>query len=135
MRRHHIFYIWLILVIAIFSHLQAQDSTKTEDQKKDQNQVFIDENGDGYNDNAPDHDNDGIPNSLDPDWIKMKKEEKKKEARRFVDLDGDGIDDNLQKGEQARQRLGTEMNQNGGSMEQNKNQQKGQQRQNQNGKK
>ena len=29
---------------------------------------FRDEDGDGFNDNAPDHDGDGIPNGLDPDW-------------------------------------------------------------------
>lgn len=29
---------------------------------------FIDRNGDGFNDNAPDHDDDGIPNGFDPDW-------------------------------------------------------------------
>ena len=32
---------------------------------------FVDLNGDGFNDNAPDHDGDGIPNGLDPDYIKM----------------------------------------------------------------
>lgn len=31
---------------------------------------FIDENGDGFNDLAPDHDGDGIPNGLDPDWVR-----------------------------------------------------------------
>lgn len=31
---------------------------------------FVDEDGDGFNDLAPDHDGDGIPNGLDPDWIK-----------------------------------------------------------------
>jgi len=31
---------------------------------------FVDMNGDGFNDNAPDHDGDGIPNGQDPDWIK-----------------------------------------------------------------
>jgi hypothetical protein len=31
---------------------------------------FVDLNGDGINDNAPDADGDGIPNGLDPDWIK-----------------------------------------------------------------
>ncbi|MBU0984265.1 MAG: hypothetical protein KKA42_10380 [candidate division Zixibacteria bacterium] len=31
---------------------------------------FIDLDGDGFNDNAPDHDGDGIPNGLDEDWIK-----------------------------------------------------------------
>jgi hypothetical protein len=30
---------------------------------------FVDMNGDGFNDNAPDHDGDGIPNGQDPDWI------------------------------------------------------------------
>jgi hypothetical protein len=29
---------------------------------------FVDLNGDGYCDNAPDDDNDGIPNCQDPDW-------------------------------------------------------------------
>lgn len=29
---------------------------------------FVDKDGDGYNDRAPDHDGDGIPNGLDPDW-------------------------------------------------------------------
>ena len=32
---------------------------------------FIDKNGDGFNDLAPDHDGDGIPNGLDKDWRKM----------------------------------------------------------------
>ncbi|HOP05693.1 MAG TPA: hypothetical protein PLF13_00235 [candidate division Zixibacteria bacterium] len=31
---------------------------------------FIDLDGDGFNDNAPDADGDGIPNGLDEDWIK-----------------------------------------------------------------
>lgn len=30
---------------------------------------FIDENGDGFNDLAPDADGDGIPNGLDPDFV------------------------------------------------------------------
>lgn len=32
---------------------------------------FIDEDGDGFNDNAPDHDGDGIPNGIDPDFRRM----------------------------------------------------------------
>lgn len=31
---------------------------------------FIDENGDGINDNFRDHDGDGIPNHDDPDWTR-----------------------------------------------------------------
>ena len=33
---------------------------------------FVDENGDGYNDNAPDVDGDGIPNGMDPDYTGAK---------------------------------------------------------------
>jgi hypothetical protein len=33
---------------------------------------FVDENGDGICDRAPDHDNDGIPNRQDPDWAQRK---------------------------------------------------------------
>ena len=74
--------------------LQAQDSTKTEKKSKTiHGQHFIDKDGDGYNDNAPDHDGDGIPNGLDPDWQILKNEKGNKKKRRFVDLDGDGIND------------------------------------------
>jgi len=31
---------------------------------------FLDEDGDGYNDLAPDADGDGIPNGLDPDYVR-----------------------------------------------------------------
>ncbi len=31
---------------------------------------FVDEDGDGFNDNAPDADNDGIPNGQDEDFVK-----------------------------------------------------------------
>ena len=50
---------------------------------------FVDIDGDGYNDNAPDHDGDGIPNGLDPDFKKGHRM-----GRGFIDLDGDGINDN-----------------------------------------
>jgi len=51
---------------------------------------FVDEDGDGYNDNAPDHDGDGIPNGLDPDYVNYRGEA----GKGFVDEDGDGINDN-----------------------------------------
>jgi len=91
-------FVFYVLIICIFatSGLIAQDTTdvkiKTEDKEKTQHGTkFIDEDGDGFNDNAPDHDGDGIPNGLDPDYKGPGKERKKK----FVDLDGDGIDDNI----------------------------------------
>ena len=115
-----------ILFSAVFlNSLQAQDTTKTKDKKTEHSQFFVDEDGDGYNDNAPDHDGDGIPNGLDPDWLKLKKEEKKKAKRRFVDLDGDGIDDNLQMGQPGKQQLKGEFNKSGTSMEGKSKNQKG----------
>jgi len=74
-----------------FYNLTAQDTTHTQNNKMKHSSHFVDKNGDGYNDNAPDHDGDGIPNGLDPDWIKLKN--KNKFHRPFRDLDGDGIND------------------------------------------
>jgi len=66
----------------------AQNSTKIKKGKQQKHGTgFVDLDGDGYNDNAPDDDGDGIPNGLDPDY-------EKKSKNGFVDLDGDGINDN-----------------------------------------
>ncbi len=59
---------------------------------------FIDNDGDGYHDNAPDHDNDGIPNGQDPDYQGAGKGQKQ---QGFVDNDGDGIVDNTGQGRRA----------------------------------
>lgn len=60
------------------------------------NQVnnFVDENGDGYSDFAPDHDNDGIPNGKDPDFTRGKGKGKQW-RNNFIDENGDGYNDNL----------------------------------------
>jgi hypothetical protein len=88
----------ILIFVIIFpcSVLFAQDSTNAKSTNIEHGQHFIDEDGDGYNDNAPDHDNDGIPNGLDPDWQKEKGQKGKGNRRRYVDLDGDGINDNIQ---------------------------------------
>ena len=102
-------FIVFILLFLSAAFLQAQDTTKAEDKPAKHGQHFIDLDGDGYNDNAPDHDGDGIPNGLDKDWKKLKKKGEGKgkgRRRRFVDLDGDGIDDNLQ-AEETGQGTGT----------------------------
>ena len=39
-----------------------------------QGRGFLDENGDGINDRAPDHDGDGVPNCQDPDWSGKKRD-------------------------------------------------------------
>ena len=55
---------------------------------------FVDENGDGYNDNAPDHDGDGIPNGQDPDYQRQGAGNNK--GYRFIDENGDGVCDRFQ---------------------------------------
>ena len=86
---------WLVTGFSL-NNLCAQDSTRIDKKLVQHGQHFIDKDGDGYNDNAPDHDGDGIPNGLDSDWQKLKIEKGKKKRLRFVDLDGDGINDNIQ---------------------------------------
>ena len=88
----------LASIVSLFSiHLFGQDSSKSKQKPIKKSNVenvkkhgngFVDADGDGYNDNAPDHDGDGIPNGIDPDYIGSKK------RKGFVDLDGDGINDN-----------------------------------------
>ena len=125
-------FITLVLSLSLVSFSFAQDSTKVKqkkqlrdgsqagdpvkDQKRQRVQVqdpnsvqhgagFVDENGDGYNDNAPDHDGDGIPNGVDPDYDGTKNR-MGKGSKGFVDADGDGINDNLQKGQAGKGKKG-----------------------------
>jgi len=102
--------LYLLIILLLLSGLSlAQDSTKAnkkaqnEKQHANKHQNFIDADGDGYNDNAPDHDGDGIPNGLDPDYIKLGKRENSKSLE-YIDSDGDGINDNLQFSGKGRKR-------------------------------
>jgi hypothetical protein len=54
---------------------------------------FVHEHDDCYNDNAPDHDNDGIPNGRDPDFNRGKAKGRRW-RNNFVDKNGDGYNDN-----------------------------------------
>ncbi len=87
----------LVYLMALFVFLIAYSniSAQAKDPKPptQHGKGFVDKNGDGYNDNAPDHDGDGIPNGLDPDYTGPKLQRNK-----FVDLNGDGINDNAGKG-------------------------------------
>lgn len=73
----------VLLTIALFmvvSYLSLQAQTKTNPVKTPAQHCknFVDKNNDGYNDNAPDSDGDGIPNCIDSDYkcSKMQKGEK-----------------------------------------------------------
>ena len=82
----------LFLVGNLFA--QNNNNGKNQNRKGNTNQVgFVDENGDGYNDNAADHDGDGIPNGMDEDYTGAKNRKGNK-SKGFVDADGDGINDN-----------------------------------------
>jgi len=97
-------------MISLFAYGSLNAQEKIQDTAKVKNKIqekekikhgprFVDEDGDGFNDNAPDHDGDGIPNGLDPDY------QGKGKKKRFIDLDGDGINDNVAKdGTQMKQR-------------------------------
>ncbi len=98
----------LVFGFSLFTLADAQDSTQAQNQYRyrskkavkvqtentaQHGRQFIDLDGDGYNDNAPDADGDGIPNGLDPDYTGPKTRAGHG-AKGFVDLDGDGINDN-----------------------------------------
>lgn len=55
--------------------------------------AFVDADGDGINDNAPDHDGDGIVNHLDPDYKPLGLGYGRGPSGQFVDENGDGIND------------------------------------------
>jgi len=89
----------IILTLAIIflaGNIFAQDSTQVKSQKRFSNSHrvgFVDADGDGYNDNAADHDGDGIPNGMDEDYTGAKNRHGNN-SRGFIDIDGDGINDN-----------------------------------------
>jgi len=77
--------------LAAYSQINPADSSH--------GRRFVDANGDGYNDLAPDADGDGIPNGQDPDYEPTGSHQrygKKGPGKNFVDEDGDGINDRMQ---------------------------------------
>lgn len=85
-----------LAILFLAGNLFAQDSTsvKSQFQKGYTHRVgFVDADGDGYNDNAADHDGDGIPNGMDEDYTGAKNR-RGNQSKGFVDADGDGINDN-----------------------------------------
>jgi len=104
MKRFTKFSVLAMIIAVAFFAFQNVDALA---QNGNHGNQFVDENGDGYNDNAPDHDGDGIPNGQDPDWVKPADGSGSKfglnrgpkagsPGSRFVDEDGDGICDNFQ---------------------------------------
>lgn len=84
----------VLLLSALFLILVSQGSFAQDNTGIKHGQGFVDVNGDGFNDNAPDHDKDGIPNGQDNDYTGPKQRGGKDgQARGFVDVNGDGIND------------------------------------------
>ena len=57
-----------LLIMALTLFFVFSGTTVAQETEKQHGAAFVDENGDGYNDNAPDHDGDGIPNGRDEDY-------------------------------------------------------------------
>jgi len=84
----------LTVAFLVFISMSNDGFAQTKAQKGNKVGGFVDANGDGYNDNAPDHDGDGIPNGLDPDYQPLNPDRGKRFG--FIDEDGDGICDRFQ---------------------------------------
>ena len=90
----------LLLALTFSTTVLAQEETDTE---IEHGVNFVDEDGDGFNDNAPDADGDGIPNGMDEDYVRAAAGTGSKAgqaqgkgangARGFIDEDGDGVND------------------------------------------
>jgi len=80
-----------VIVTAVVTHTVYAQSTETT---VEHGTKFVDADGDGYNDNAPDTDGDGIPNGQDSDYTKSDKSTATGHGHKFVDEDGDGFNDN-----------------------------------------
>lgn len=90
MKRFSLLLAAAILTMALGLNSPVLAQTETESDPVQHGPHFIDEDGDGFNDNAPDTDGDGIPNGQDPDYQGAGKQS----GAGFVDEDGDGINDN-----------------------------------------
>ena len=80
-------------VVAIFLSVNVMAQETNPVQSIDHKAGFVDVNGDGFNDNAPDTDGGGIPNGQDLDYTGPKTRTGGN-SNGFVDADGDGINDN-----------------------------------------
>ncbi len=69
MKRMNFLTLLSILLLAMATGVNAQDFGPGSDNGNGVCQ-FVDEDGDGFNDLAPDADGDGIPNGMDPDYVK-----------------------------------------------------------------
>lgn len=80
-----------VVVTAAATHTVYAQETETT---VEHGAGFVDADGDGYNDNAPDTDGDGVPNGQDSDYAGSGRGSSNGHGRRFVDEDGDGFNDN-----------------------------------------
>jgi hypothetical protein len=86
---------FILLFIAISTVIgtgYTQDTTKIA---PSHGRHFIDLDGDGYNDNAPDHDGDGIPNGLDPDWQRRKGGRGRGRRFQYINFEGTMAEDTV----------------------------------------
>jgi len=105
----------LVILVSLFI-ISAGAFAMDKDPEIQHGPRFVDLNNDGYNDNAPDADGDGIPNGQDEDYVPAGQQNGSSNngtwtrGRRFqnrtnvdigpnfIDADGDGVCDNFGQG-------------------------------------
>ncbi len=86
MHRYSQIILVLISGLLLAGAASAQEASPIQDPDKGSGIcLFIDEDGDGFNDLAPDADGDGIPNGLDPDYVKPLDGEGQQHQWKWVD--------------------------------------------------
>src|SRR6056297_2759651 len=86
----------VMTVVALAVLIAVPQTTYAQVENPEDCPNFVDEDGDGYNDNAPDTDGDGIPNGLDEDYEGGAGQGfgGSVNGAGFVDEDGDGFNYN-----------------------------------------
>jgi hypothetical protein len=86
MHRYSLTILGLFLTLLLASSASAQEANPTPGSNDDSGMcLFIDEDGDGFNDLAPDADGDGIPNGLDPDYVRPEDGEGQQHQWKWID--------------------------------------------------
>ena len=83
----------LMAAAALVAATTAASADETTPAVRGPAATFVDANGDGINDNAPDHDGDGIVNHEDPDYKPLGQGRGRGARGQFVDENADGIND------------------------------------------
>jgi hypothetical protein len=104
-KRSLLFSLFMAFLVAAAVPVSLTAQTDTTTAPVQHGPRFVDLNGDGYNDNAPDHDGDGIPNGQDPDWTRPQDGTGAQNGKQYQGTGSQGKGNSLQNGRGIQKQL------------------------------